>query len=128
MKNVLVSLVCLALVALFATQAMAEYNKEAVVKAMQANRALMGEISKAAGGKDFFTAAEKLMEVAKDFKSLDAVTPTKGKKEDWDRIHKGIIQSAFKGIGACGEENAEKLNAALTEIGGFMKEGHGMFK
>ena len=113
---------------LFATQAFAEYNKDAVVKTMQGNMANLGAIKDAAGKGDFFTAADKLMEVAKAFKSLDAVTPVKGVKADWDRIHGALIKAAFKGIGACGEGDAAKVNAALGEIVGLMKEGHQLFK
>ena len=88
----------------------------------------MGAIKKASEDGDFFTAAEKLMEIAKAIKSLDAVTPKKGTKEEWDRIHGDLINAAFRGIGACGEEDSEKLNAAMGEIGAFIKEGHGIFR
>lgn len=128
MKKVVMVALSLVLVGMFAAQVFAQYDKALVVKAMQDSRAALGEVTKAAKENNFFAAAEKLMDIAKNFKGLDAVTPTKGKKEDWDRIHSALIKSTFKGIGACGEEDVEKLNAAVAELGGFMKEGHGMFR
>ncbi len=113
---------------LFATQVFAEYDKDMVVKAMRANGAAMGELKKAAEAGDFFAAAENLMGIAKNVKSLDAVTPPKGSKEEWDKIHGDLIKSAFKGIGACGEEDKENLNKYIDEIGALIKEGHGMFR
>ena len=128
MKKIAIVVLALLLVGIFAVQVLAQYDRDLVVKTMQSNRAVLGEVTKAAKENNFFVAAEKLMDIAKNFKGLDAVTPTKGKKEDWDRIHGAIIKTAFKGIGACGEEDAEKLNAAIAEINGFLKEGHGMFR
>jgi len=119
---------CAVLLILFAAQVFAEYDKDMVMKAMSANRAAMGALKKAAKDGDFFTAAEKLMEIAKNMKSLEAVTPKKDSKENWDRIHADLIKSAFKGIGACGEEDGEKLNTYIGEVGALIKEGHGMFR
>ena len=128
MRKRYIVLMCVVAVMLFATQVFAEYDKDMVVKVMKSNGANLGAIKKAAGSDDFFTAAEKLMEIAQNMKSLDAVTPKKGAKEQWDKIHQNLINAAFKGIGACGEEDGEKLGMYLGEIGGFIKEGHGMFK
>ena len=114
--------------ALAATQAHADYDKAAVSGVMKTNAALMGEISKAAEAKDFYAAAEKLMELAKGMKSLEAMTPENGKKEEWDKNHHALIKAAFKGIGACGDENIDELNAAIGAIGGLIKEGHALFK
>ena len=115
-------------VALFAMQAFAEYDKDAVVSAMRANGAAMKAVNGALGEEDFFAAAEKLMEIAQNMKSLDAYTPKKGTKEVWDRIHGDLINAAFKGIGACGEGDAEKAKGHLGEISALIKEGHGIFK
>ena len=128
MKKKYVMTLCVIVLALFATQVFAEYDKEMVVKAMKANGANMKAVNQAAKDGDFFTAAEKLMEIAIAMKSLDAVTPNKGSKEQWDTIHGNLINAAFRGIGACGEEDSEKLNAAIGEIGAFIKEGHGIFR
>jgi hypothetical protein len=128
MKKRYIFAVCLVVLMVFATQVFAEYDRDMVVKAMRLNGAAMGVLQKATGDGDFFTAAEKLMEIAKNMKSLDAVTPKKGSKEDWDKIHGAIIKAAFKGIGACGDEDAEALNKYIGEIGALIKEGHGMFR
>lgn len=128
MKKRAILVLSLVVAALFAVQVFAEYDKDLVVKAMQSNGAAMGELKKAVEDKDFFMAAEKLMEIAKNVKSLDAVAPPKGSKEDWDKIHGDLIKAAFKGIGACGDEDAEALNTYIGEIGALIKEGHGMFR
>lgn len=128
MKKFMLVALSFVVIGVFAAHVFAQYDKAAVVKAMQESRAALGDVTKAAKDNNFFVAAERLMDIAKSFKGLDAVTPNKGKKEDWDRIHGALIKSAFKGIGACGEEDVEKLNAAVAELGGFMKDGHGMFR
>ena len=123
-----IMMLCVVVLLLVSAQTFAEYNKDMAVKAMQANAANLGDIKKAAGDKDFFTVAEKLMEIAKTFKSLDALTPPKGTKEDWDKIHDDLIKATFKGIGICGEEDKQKLNTAIEEIGALIKQGHSMFR
>jgi hypothetical protein len=128
MKKRYVITLCVVVSMLFATQIFAEYDKEMVKKVMQANGAAMGEIKKASEEGDFFTAAEKLMEIAKGMKSLEAFTPEKGSKEEWDKNHQTLIKAALKGIGACGEEDVEKLNRYVGEIGALIKEGHSMFR
>lgn len=128
MKKRYILSVCLVVLMVFATQVFAEYDKDMVVKVMRSNGAAMGDLKKAAEDGEFFMAAEKLMEIAKNMKSLEKMTPTKGSKEDWDKNHGAIIKSAFKGIGACGDEDAEALNTYIGEIGALIKEGHGMFR
>jgi hypothetical protein len=121
MLGVLVFVLC-------AVQAFAAYDQAAVKAAMQKNASLYGEASKAAAEKDYFTAADKLMEIAKVFKSLDVINPDKAPKADWDRIHKEMIKAAFRGIGACADEDDAKLKAALDDLAKFRGEGHGMFR
>ena len=127
MKKVVV-VFCSVVFMLFAAQSFAEYDKELVVKVMQANGASMGQLNKAVQDKDFFLAAETLMDIAKGMKLLDSVTPRKGSKEDWDNNHHSLINAAFKGIGACGEQDIDKLNEYVAEVGKLIKEGHGMFR
>ncbi len=129
MKTRLLLIVGLVVVMMFAaSQVFAEYDSAKVKEVMKSSAVAMGELGKAAESKDFFAAAEGLMTLAKNFKSLETMTPAKGSKEEWDKNHQTLIKAAFKGIGACGEEDAEKLNAAIAEIGGLIKAGHGMFK
>ncbi|UCB47366.1 MAG: hypothetical protein JSV25_08150 [Spirochaetota bacterium] len=113
---------------LISVNVFADYNKEAVVKVMRENGALMGELKQAAQNGDYFAAAEALMGIAKGMKSLDAIAPLKGSKAEWDRIHGELINAAFKGIGACGERNGEKLNKYINEVGALIGKGHGMFR
>ena len=108
--------------------AYAEYDKDLVVGVMRANGALMGELNKAIGEGDYYTAAEKFMSIAQKMKSLEDVTPLKGKKAEWDSIHNDLIKAAFRGIGACGDENKQKATAAVNEINALIKKGHAMFK
>lgn len=108
--------------------AFAQYDKDLVVGVMRANGALMGEVNKAIGEGDFFTAAVKFMDIAQNMKTLDTVKPKKGSKAEWDAIHGDLINAAFRGIGACGEEDKDAVSAAVGEIGALIKKGHGMFK
>lgn len=129
MKTRVLLIVGLVVVMMFAaTQVFAEYDEAKVKGAMKAAAGAMGELGKAAESKEFYVAAEKLMAIAQAFKSLESVTPEKGSKEEWDKNHQTLIKAAFKGIGACGEEDQAKLNAAIAEIAGQMKAGHSMFK
>lgn len=121
--------VTVVILALLGMQAFAqEYDKDMVVKVMRANGAAMKAINEAVKAGDFFTAATTLMEVAQNMKSLDAVTPPKGTKEEWDAIHGDLVKAAFKGIGACGEEDADMVKQYVGEVGALIKKGHGVFK
>ena len=129
MKKQVLVLLCLFALTLLATQAFAaEYDKDKVVGVMKANGAAMGAIQKALEGEDFFAAAEALMTIATTMKSLEGMEPPKGDKAEWDKNHSTLIKAALKGIGACGEEDAEQVNMYVGEIGKLIKEGHGMFK
>jgi hypothetical protein len=112
----------------FAGFAYAEYDKDLVVGVMRANGALMGELNKVIGEGDYYTAAEKFMTIAQNMKTLEAVTPLKGNKAEWDSIHNDLIKAAFRGIGACADENKDKATAAVGEIGALIKKGHTIFK
>jgi hypothetical protein len=117
-----------AALALYAGFAYAEYDKVFVVGVMRSNGALLGELNKAVGDGDYYTAAEKFMTIAQNMKSLETVTSLKGKKAEWDSIHKDLIKAALRGIGACADENKEKVTAAVGEIGALVKKGHTIFR
>lgn len=106
----------------------AQYNRELVVSVMRDNVRLMGDINSAARTEDFYTAAVRLMELAEGFKSLEAVSPPKGSKAEWDRIHNELIEAAFRGIGACGERDGNKLQAEIAVILALNQEGHAKFR
>ena len=129
MKRIFVLfVVCFVAVTVFSTLAFAEYDKDKVVSVMRANGGAMGAIKKALEAKDFFTVAENLMVIATGMKSIEEITPMKGAKGEWDANHQTLVKAALKGIGACGEEDAEKVGMYVGEIGKLIKEGHGMFK
>ena len=121
-------IVCVVTISGFAIQAFAEYDQEKVVSVMRASGAAMGAIKKALKASDFFTVAENLMVIATGMNSLNEVTPPTGSQEHWVATHQSLIKAALKGIGACGEEDAEKVGMYVGEIGKLIKEGHGMFK
>jgi hypothetical protein len=116
------------LLPVLAELAFAQYDKDLVVGVMRANGALIGEVNRAIDGGDFFTAAVKFMDIAQNMKTLDTVTPKKGSKAEWDAINGALIKAAFRGIGACGEEDKDAVSAAVGEIGALIKKGHGIFK
>ena len=128
MKTRILLVISLIVVVLCAVQASAAYDRGAVKKVMRAHAALLGQTSKAVEAGDFFAAAEKLMENARLFKSLMDMPPKQGSQTEWKRVLAGMINASFKGIGACGEGNAEGVTAAIGELKALQKEGHGMFK
>jgi hypothetical protein len=106
----------------------AQYNKTLVVEKMRSNGALFGQLNAAVGSGDFYTAALRLMDLAENAKALESADPPKGSKAEWARIYGDLIRAAFRGVGACGEQNAEKLKAEVGAIGALMKEGHTKFR
>jgi hypothetical protein len=122
--------ICILLFVLAAFQATAHQgtDHEKLVEAMHKNQELMGQLGNAVKAGEYFIAAETLMEIAKIMKSLETITPEKGSKEDWDNLHQDLIEAAFKGIGACADEDSETLKAYIREISGLIKEGHGIFR
>ncbi len=97
-------------------------------EAMHESSALLKDVNNAVKAEEYFTAAEKLMELAKIFKSLELITPEKGTKEEWDGIHGNLIKAAFKAIGDCADEDGNTVREYIKEITGLMKEGHGIFR
>jgi hypothetical protein len=95
---------------------------------MQAVSGLLQEVKNAMKDEEYFAIAENFMEIAKAFKSLDEVTPPRGSKEEWDAIHGDLIKAAFRGIGACGNEDLDALQPVFDELTEFMKQGHRVFK
>jgi hypothetical protein len=121
---VVVVMVSLLFLTQVATAAYDSAQAKAVMKQVIQN---FKELNAKATAKDYYGAAEKFMDIAKIFKSLEAVTPPKGKKAEWDRIHGGLIKAAFKGIGACGAQDDAGIKQAIGEMVKFRDEGHKMF-
>lgn len=128
MKKRMIMVVVAVASLLFLTQvAMAAYDgaqAKAIMKQVVQN---FKELNAKASAKDYYGAAEKFMDIAKIFKSLESVTPPRGEKPQWDRIHVGLIKSAFKGIGACGAQDDAGIKQAIGEMVKFRDEGHKMF-
>ena len=78
-------------------------------KAMLAASALIGQSQNALKEKDYFTTAEKLMQLAQTFKSLEKIRPPKGSRKEWNSIHDDVINAAFKAIGECAEKESKAV-------------------
>jgi hypothetical protein len=126
-KRIIVVMVVTASLLFLTQTVMAAYDKaqaEAIMKQVVQN---FKALNAKAAAKDYYGAAEKFMDIAKIFKSLEAMTPPKGEKVEWDRIHGGIVKAAFKGIGACGAQDDAGIKQAIGEMVKFRDEGHKMF-
>ena len=126
-RNIALVAALLLLVVLVPTLS-AEYNKDLVVQKMRSNGALLGQLNAAVGAGDFYTSALRLMDLAQNFKALEATDPPKGSKAEWDRVNGDAVRAAFRGVGACGEQNLDQLKAQVAAVVALMKEGHGKFR
>ena len=106
----------------------AQYNRDFVVSAMRDNVRLLGEINAALNAEDFYTAGVKLMEMAEASNALAQMAPPRGSRAEWRRIHDASTAAAFRAIGACGEEDAAKVQAEIANLVALRNEGHGAFK
>lgn len=113
---------------LVTTQVFAQYNRNAVVSVMRSNVRLLGEANTALNAGDFYTTGLKLMELAEGMKTLEQTPPPRGSKAEWNRIYNELIAAAFRGIGACGEEDAQKVQAEIANIIALRNEGHRRFR
>jgi hypothetical protein len=128
MKRSIALAVALLLLVVLVPTLSAEYNRDLVVQKMRSNGALLGQLNAAVGAGDFFTSALRLVDLAQNFKALEALDPPKGSREEWDRVTGDMIRTAFRGVGACGEQNLDQLKAQVAAIMTLMKEGHGKFR
>jgi hypothetical protein len=126
-RSIALALALLFLVGLVPTLS-AQYNKDLVVQKMRSNGGLLGQLNAAMGAGDFYTSALRLVDLAQNFKALQAIDPPKGIEAEWDRIFGDLIRAAFRGVGACGAQNLEQLKAEVAAIMTLMKEGHTKFR
>jgi hypothetical protein len=126
-KRMIVVMVVAVSLLFLAQVAMAAYDSAQAKAIMEQVAKNFKDLNAKATAKDYYGAAEKFMDIAKIFKSLEAVTPPKGEKAEWDRIHGGLIKAAFKGIGACGAQDDAGIKQAIGEMVKFRDEGHKMF-
>jgi len=128
MKKRFYILVAVVALLLITPQVFAQYNRDVVVSTMRNNVKLLGEVNTALNAGDFYTTAVKLMELAEGMKILEQSPPPKGSRAEWSRIYSQLIAAAFRGIGACGEEDAQKVKAEIANIVALRNEGHGKFQ
>ena len=128
MKKRFYIVVAVLVLLLVTPQLFAQYNRNAVVSVMRNNVRLLGEVNAALNAGDFYTTALKLMELAEGMKTLEQTPPPGGSKAEWNRIYNELIAAAFRGIGACGEEDAQKVQAEIANMIALRNAGHGQFK
>lgn len=128
MKKTMLVILTVALMAIPVLQGFAEYDRDAVVKVMRNNMASLGKVRSAIGSQDFHTAATSLWEIASGMQSLLIYTPPQGPKADWDRTMQAVIDTAYRGIGACGDKKTEALSTTVTELQALMGQGHAAHK
>jgi hypothetical protein len=129
MKKAFAILVIVAALSLFIQlqPAFAAYDSAAAKAAMQKVAQHMKDLQANVAAKDYYGAAEKFMDVARDFKELAVINPIKGDKETWNRIHGNLINAAFKGIGACGAQDDAGIKQAIQDLIKYRNEGHKIF-
>ena len=128
MKKRFYILVAAVILLLITPQVFAQYNRDAVVSVMRNNVKLLGEVNSALNAGDFYATALKLMELAEGMKTLEQTPPPGGSKAEWNRIYNELIAAAFRGIGACGEEDTQKVKAEIANIVALRNEGHRRFR
>ena len=128
MKKRFYILVAVVALLLITPQVFAQYNRDVVVSVMRDNVKLLGEVNTALNAGDFYTTAVKLMDLAEGMKTVEQTPPPGGSRTEWNRIYSELIAAAFRGIGACGEEDARKVKAEIANIVALRNEGHGKFQ
>lgn len=108
--------------------AFAEYDRDLVVDVMRNNVAYLGETREAAENGDYFAAAESLFAMASGMKQIMEFTPPRGEQEDFAATIREFINTAYMGIGACGEEDAEALGTAIAKLRQLNQQGHREYK
>jgi hypothetical protein len=128
MRKALALLVIVASLSLFIPPAFPAYDSTAVKAAMEKMPQHITDIQTKWTARDYYGAAEGFIEIARLIKKLDIIVPVKGEKAIWDRIHRNLINAAFKGIGACGAQNDAAIKETLQELIKYRTEGHKLFK
>lgn len=103
-------------------------HDEGVTNAMHKILPLYKDLKSDIENEDYYQTALHLMELAKQFKALETVTPKKGTKKDWNINHNAIITECFKGIGACGNKDIKTVKKHYDQITKLYKKGHAKFK
>ena len=85
---------------------------------------VLDAVSKAAKQEDYLAAGQALMKLAEGAISVKEFTPPKGSADEWEATWDAFIMAAFKGIGACGEEDENGLNDAIKALKKLNGQGH----
>lgn len=123
-----VTAVVLILLALVSISAFAEYNRDHVVAVMRSNVALIGEIGAAADAKDWVLAAQKLFAISDGMVEIRDYDPPRGSKADWVETIDEFVFAAYKGIGACGDNDVDALKESIAKLRALNRQGHGDHK
>ena len=124
MKSARITAIVLALFLIATSIAFGEYDRDLVRTVMRDNVAHMGDLTKAARNDDFMAAGQALMKLAEGAFAVREFTPAKGTSEQWTETWDAFIAAAFKGIGACGEQDSRGLDDAIKELKKLNGEGH----
>ena len=124
MKQTKIIVLIVALIMLVSSIGFAEYDRDLVKQVMRDNVSLMGAVSKAAKQEDYLAAGQALMKLAEGAISVKEFTPPKGSADEWEATWDAFIMAAFKGIGACGEEDENGLNDAIKALKKLNGQGH----
>jgi hypothetical protein len=126
-KNLLLVLMLAAAIVFGSSAMAADGNLSVIQPVMQKLPAALQDLQARSAAKDYFGTAEKFMEIAKLFKFLDKIVPDGGNKAKWDEIHNNIMNTAFRGIGACGSKDDEGIKKAIDDLAKYRDEGHKLF-
>jgi len=128
MKKIMAMVVVFAILAGGVTSVYAEYDKAAVSAAMKSNFGHLGNLKKALDANDLWTAAKYFNAFADSMLIVHKQDAPKGDTAVWKATLAEFINTAYKGVGACGEQDLEKAKAQLTELLALQKKGHGTFR
>jgi hypothetical protein len=128
MKKTFLLVLIIAAAIVFGTITMAaDSNLSVIQPVMQKLPSAMQELQAKSTAKDYFGTAEKFMDIAQMFKSLDKIVPDNGNKAKWNDVHNNIISAAFRGIGACGTKDDSDIKKAIQDLAKYKDEGHKLF-
>lgn len=128
MKRNILPVLLLVSAFVFGSAAMAAESSLSVIQpVMQKLPVAMKDLQDKSAAKDYFGTAEKFMDIARLFKQLENAVPASGDKAKWNQIHQASINSAFKGIGACGAKDDDGIKKAISDLSKYKGEGHKLF-
>lgn len=104
------------------------YDQSFAVQNMRNNVARISIVKNAVAANDFHAAGAAFFAYGDDAATMQKMDPPKGSKEEWVKLWSSFQDVAFRGVGACGERDAEKTLKILDELAAFSKTGHMSFR